>query len=236
MILDICFSPALYPYYKKDNDTVVVVDVFRASTTIITMLFNGAQAVIPVPGVEEARRYRQKGYLTGAERNAVKCDFADFGNSPYDYTPERVSGKEVVFTTSNGTQAIDTARDCQSLFIGGFVNIDMVARRCLEIGNRTVVLCAGWRNRINIEDTLFGGALAERISPENELELGSDAVTMAMNLWSAAKEDTRGWLNSSEHYQRLIKNNAEGDISCCLNENSLPIVPYLNKESGKLIV
>jgi len=98
MILNICLSPALYPFYKKENDTVIVVDIFRACTTICTAFANGASAIIPVADIEEAKRYKSQGYPVGAERNTQKCDFADFGNSPFDYTREKVEGKEIVFT------------------------------------------------------------------------------------------------------------------------------------------
>jgi len=120
MELDICFSPALYPFYRKENDTVIVVDVFRASATLCAMLANGASAVITVADIEEAKQYKSRGYLVGAERNARQCDFADFGNSPYDYTREKVAGKEVVFTTTNGTRAIDAAKNAKQLFVGTF--------------------------------------------------------------------------------------------------------------------
>ncbi|MDR2956036.1 MAG: 2-phosphosulfolactate phosphatase, partial [Prevotella sp.] len=109
MKVEICFSPALYPYYSDKNSekTVVVVDIFRATTTMCAALKNGTRAIIPVASIEEAKEYKEKGYLVGAERNVKRCDFADFGNSPFDYTPNKVNGKEVVFTTTNGTQAID---------------------------------------------------------------------------------------------------------------------------------
>ncbi len=143
MILDLCLSPALYPYYQKENDTVVVVDVFRASATICAMLHNGAAAVIPVADIETARQYKSAGFLVGAERKTRKCDFADFGNSPFDYTREIVDGKEVVFTTTNGTMAIEMGKESRRLFIGTFSNIDALADKCMESPGRIVVICAG---------------------------------------------------------------------------------------------
>ena len=169
MILDLCPSPVLYPHYKKENDTVVVVDVFRASATMCAMLHNGAAAVIPVADIEEARRYKQEGFLVGAERKTRKCDFADFGNSPFDYIREIVTGKEVVFTTTNGTMAIEMGRDSKHLFIGTFSNIDALADRCMNSSDRIVIICAGWNSRINMEDTLFGGAFAEHLLKKNEV-------------------------------------------------------------------
>ena len=128
MILDICLSPALYPFYKKENDTVIVVDIFRACTTICAAFANGASAIIPVADIEEAKQYKLRGYPVGAERNTRKCDFADFGNSPFDYTQEKVKGKEIVFTTTNGTNAIEQSRGCKTLLIGAFSNINALAK------------------------------------------------------------------------------------------------------------
>ncbi len=234
MKLELCPSPALYPYYKSENDTVIVVDVFRASATMCTMLNNGASAIIPVSSSEIAKQYKQKGFLVGAERRTKRCEFADFGNSPFDYTPEKVKGKEVVFTTTNGTKAIEIASECQELFIGTFPNIDAIAERCIENAERVVILCAGWNNRINIEDTLFGGAFAETLMKKNNVEFNSDAIKMSYDLWIKVKGNIKEYIKESDHYKRLISNAAEGDAEYCLTPNSLSIVPSYNKNDGKI--
>lgn len=236
MKLDICFSPALYPFYRKENDTVIVVDVFRASATICTMLANGASAVISVADIEEAKRYKLQGYLVGAERNARKCDFADFGNSPFDYTKEKVAGKEVVFTTTNGTQAINAAKNAKHLFVGTFSNIDVLVQKSVELGERVVILCAGWNNRANVEDTLFGGRFAEKLMEKIEVSLESDAVKMAMELWQSAKANPLDYLKNTEHYHRLIANGVESDAEFCLKENSVSVIPVYDKKLNKLKV
>ena len=234
MILDLCPSPALYPFYRKEDDTVVVVDVFRASATMCAMLHNGATAVIPVADIEEAKQYKSAGFLVGAERKTRKCDFADFGNSPFDYTREIVAGKEVVFTTTNGTMAIEMGKESRRLFIGTFSNIDALADKCMESPGRIVVICAGWNNRVNVEDTLFGGAFAERLSKKADMTPGSDAVRIALTLWHQAKNDPLTYLRQSDHYQRLIDNSATGDAAYCLQENTVSVVPCYHKEEKKL--
>lgn len=234
MKANICFSPALYPYYMKDNETVVIVDIFRASTTICAMLANGASAVIPVADIEDAKRYKSRGYPVGAERNAKKCDFADFGNSPFDYTKEKVLGKEVVFTTTNGTQAIETAKDCNNMFIGAFSNINALAEKCLQLGEDVLVLCAGWNNTVNIEDMLFGSALVEELAKNIDIEFVSDAVRIASHLWNAAKENPIDFVSSSEHYKRLLLRGAEKDIEYCFSRNTISIVPFYNKETKRI--
>jgi 2-phosphosulfolactate phosphatase len=234
MILDLCPSPALYPYYRQEGDTVVVADVFRASATLCAMLHNGASAIITVADIEKAREYKSAGFLVGAERKTRKCDFADFGNSPFDYTRERVEGREVVFTTTNGTMAIEMGQNSKLLFIGTFSNIDALADQCLESSERVVVLCAGWNNRISMEDMLFGGAFAERLSEKGAVTADSDAVRIARVLWQQAKENPLGFLQQSEHYQRLIDNGAEEDAAYCLRENTVSVVPCYDKQDKKL--
>ncbi len=236
MIFDICPSPALYSFYKQENDTVVVVDVFRASTTICAMFNNGATAVIPVSDITLAKKYKSKGFLVGAERDARRQDFADFGNSPFEYTREKVSGKEIVFTTTNGTQAIEAAHECRTLFIGAFANMDAVAERCIAEDKRVVVLCAGWNNKVNIEDILFGAALAEALSQKTEVEIGSDIVRIASHLWNLAKYNPIDFLKTSDHYKRLVKNGVESDAPSCFEANTVSIVPFYDKREGKLKV
>ena len=146
MKIDVCFSPALYPVYHNPEAIVVVVDVFRATTTMAAT-------------VEEAEAYKAKGWLVGAERNVKRCGFADFGNSPFDYTAEKVSGKDIVFTTTNGTRAITIAKSAFRVITGAFINLQAVAGYCVCHKRDVVVLCSGWQDKVNIEDTLFGGAL-----------------------------------------------------------------------------
>lgn len=236
MILDICLSPALYPAYKKEDDVVVVVDIFRASTTMCAAFSNGATAIIPVADIEVAKKFKNEGFLVGAERNTQRVDFADFGNSPFEYTKEKVKGKEIAFTTTNGTRAIEAGKESRSLFIGAFSNIDALAEKCQLAGGRVVVLCAGWNNWVNIEDTLFAGAFAEKLIDVAGATAGSDAVGMSLQLWKRAKNDPIGFVKSTDHYQRLVDNGVESDAAFCLEANTVSVVPKLIKEEGKLRV
>ena len=236
MELEVCLSPALYPAYRQENDRVIVVDVFRATTTICAAFANGARAIIPVAGIQDAERYKAQGFSVGAERNARKCDFADFGNSPFDVTAEKVGGKTIVFTTTNGTQAVEAAKDSAYLLIGAFSNIDVLMEKSIEFGGRVVILCAGWNNRINIEDTLFAGAFAEKLIQKAVIRRLPDSVRIALHLWEKAKSDPLEFVKQTEHYQRLIANHAETDAPFCLQHDTCPVVPYYDKEKGWLSV
>ncbi|MGI6048443.1 MAG: 2-phosphosulfolactate phosphatase [Petrimonas sp.] len=234
MTIDICLSPVLYPSYQKENDTVIVVDVFRATTTMCVAFNNGAEAIIPIADINLAKKYKSEGFLVGAERKTRRVEFADFGNSPFEYTKEKVSGREIVFTTTNGTKAIEVAKDCGQLFIGAFSNIDALIDKCLSTAERIVILCAGWNNKVNIEDTLFGGAFVEKLSKKIEVFFESDAVRMALKLWNLAKDDPIKFVKSSDHYKRLVDNDAESDAAFCFMKNTVPLVPVYEKTNGKL--
>ena len=130
----------------------MVTDVFRATTTICTAFANGCKDIIPVATEAEALTYKGMGYLTGAEHSTERCSFADFGNSPAEYSVARVSGKSLVMKTTNGTIAIKGAADCHSLLIGAFVNLQAVAMRCKELDRDVLIVCSGSDGRICLED------------------------------------------------------------------------------------
>ena len=236
MKVDICFSPALYQYYADSNDKiVVVVDIFRATTTMCAAFKNGAVAIIPVASIEEAQVYKSEGYLVGAERNVKRCDFADFGNSPFDYTADKVKGREVVFTTTNGTQAIETAADAGILTIGAFSNISALADFCIEKQKNVIILCAGWNNRFNIEDTLFGGALTKRLIYRGYTS-ASDATLVALSMWDEATPDILSYIGRAEHVKRLEANNLQDSIEYCLTEDTVHLVPLYSKATKKITI
>ncbi|MDU1892452.1 MAG: 2-phosphosulfolactate phosphatase [Dysgonomonas sp.] len=237
MKVEVCFSPALYPYYKEEgkDKIVVVVDIFRATTTMCAALQNGAASIIPVASIDEAKEYKSKGYLVGAERNVKRCDFADFGNSPFDYTVDKIKNKEVVFTTTNGTQAIEMANDASDLIIGAFSNISSVVDFCIHKQMDVVVLCAGWNNRFNIEDSLFGGALVSRLL-EKGYESASDAVQVALSMWNDAIPDIRKYIDRTEHIKRLEANNLQGSVEYCLTEDTVKLIPIYNKQTKKITI
>ncbi|MDR1881399.1 MAG: 2-phosphosulfolactate phosphatase [Prevotella sp.] len=236
MKVEVCFSPALYPYYAGDNNRItVVVDIFRATTTICAALQNAARSVIPVASVEEARDYKAKGYLVGAERNVKRCDFADFGNSPFDYAAEKVKDMDIVFTTTNGTQAIDMAKDSDILAVGAFSNIDALADFCFGKQKDVCVLCAGWNNRFNMEDSLFGGALARKLIDKG-YNSASDATRVALSMWEEALPDVRSYIDKAEHIKRLEVNSLLDSVAYCLTENTVDLVPVYDRETKRISV
>lgn len=236
MKVDVCFSPALYPFYSAgmSDKIVVVTDIFRASTTMCAAFKNGAKAIIPVASIDEAKVYKEKGYKVGAERNVKRCDFADFGNAPTDYTAEKVSGEEIVFTTTNGTQAIDMASDADCLLVGAFSNLNAIADFCIVRGKDVMILCAGWENKFNIEDTLFGGALADVLIARGGYQSASDATQVALSMWAEAKDNARSYVERTEHIKRLEANGLADSVDYCLAIDTVPLVPRFDRETRKL--
>lgn len=233
--IDICFSPALYPVYHNPEAIAVVVDVFRATTTMAAAFQNGVRSIRPVATIEEAQDYKKKGWLVGAERNVRKCDFADFGNSPFDYTPEKVEGKDVVFTTTNGTKAITIAREAHRVITGAFVNLQAVADYCIRKQRSVVVVCSGWEDKVNMEDTLFGGALADALLSSGYW-LAGDAAIIATDMWKSNKKDPEAYIERTEHIGRLKKNNLADSVPYCLTLNTAAVVPELSIENNTLIL
>jgi 2-phosphosulfolactate phosphatase len=220
----------MYPYYADNEDyMVVVVDVFRATSTICAAFAAGALAVRSVASMHEAEAAKREGQLVGAERNADKCEFADFGNSPFDYLPERLRGKTLIFTSTNGTHALETAKNAAKVVVGAFVNLSTVADFCLKQQKNVLVLCAGWKNRFNMEDTIFAGALAEILLKEGSFSTNSDSAIIALNLWKQAKYDIFDFLKNTEHIVRMQKRFLEKDIKYCLEINKLNVLPLYNK-------
>lgn len=236
MKIDVCFSPALYPVYHNPEAIVVVVDVFRATTTMAAAFKNGVRSIRPVATVEEAQEYKAKGWLVGAERNVKRCDFADFGNSPFDYTPEKVAGKDVIFTTTNGTRAITIARSAYRVITGAFINLQAVADYCLFHERDVVVLCSGWQDKVNTEDTLFGGALVDVLAQTGKYEPATDAATIARDMWTTNKDNLIAYLDPTDHMARLKANHLEDAVPYCLTLSSTDVVPELVIEEEVLIL
>ncbi|MEN9918280.1 MAG: hypothetical protein RL662_716 [Bacteroidota bacterium] len=234
MKVDVCFSPVLYPYYAEPDSIAVVVDIFRATTCMCTALNNGANSIIPVASAEEAKAYHQKGYLVGGERNMIKFDFGNFGNSPNDYAPDKVQGKDIVISTTNGTHAIHQAKEADRLIIGSFSNLSTVADYCITQQKNVLVVCAGWQDKFNLEDTLFGGALAEQLAEKANYNTSSDAAGVALSMWKEAKQDIMTYIKKSEHMKRLETHGLIDVVAFCLQHDTIQVLPVYDKITGKI--
>ncbi len=223
-----CFSPALYPLFADQEAIVVVVDIFRATSAICTALDQGVECMIPVAGLDEAHRYKQQGYLVAAERNAIMQEGFDFGNSPFHYMDPAVKGKTIVISTTNGTQAIEAAKDASVIAIGSFLNISALAEWIKPQGRDVIILCAGWKNKFNMEDSLFAGALAGLLLEDEAFTTLCDSTITAGYLFERAEKDLYGFLENSSHRSRLKNLKLEEDIRYCLTFNTMDTIPVFH--------
>jgi 2-phosphosulfolactate phosphatase len=226
--VDACFSPHLYSIYRDDESIVVIIDILRATSAICTAFEHGAEKIIPVATVEEAREYKLKGYLAGAERDAVQVEGFDFGNSPYSYMGEHIKGQTIVLTTTNGTQAIEAAKHAYKVVVGAFTNFSALCDYLVHEKRNVLLLCSGWKNKFNLEDALFAGAVTEALSSHTELFRLGDAALALKYLYQQAEEDPWKFLAHASHKERLAKLGLKEDIKYCLQKDHTSKIPVLS--------
>jgi 2-phosphosulfolactate phosphatase len=226
--IETVLSPALLHLYDVKGKTVVAIDILRATTTICVAFQHGVKRILPVATPEEAKFFKDFDFLTAAERNAIKVDGFDLGNSPFEYQNPLLENRSIAFTTTNGTKAIKKAKagGASHILIGSFLNIDAVCKRLVEINAPIILLCAGWKDRFNLEDTLYAGAIAYRLKSTHPIECDSTAV--AMQLYENNKHKLAGLAKTSTHAKRFeILHMQTDDVSFCMQENIVNIVPEL---------
>jgi len=225
--LEVCFSPALLKSYQNKDAIVIIIDVLRATSSICAAFASGVSSIIPVSEVEEAREYKRKGFLVAGERDGIVLDFADFGNSPENFSPERVAGKAVAYTTTNGTRTMKLTSEYYLTLIGSFLNADAIVSWVQDSGRDVLFLCAGWKDRFNLEDTLCAGYIADKLIEANKYFTDCDSATAAIDLWSVAKNDLRAYIDKTSHRHRLKSKNLDYCIDLCLTRGVTDIIPVL---------
>ncbi len=234
--LNTCLSPGLLHLYNVSSSIVVIIDVLRATSTIATALHNGAKEIIPVDSVPDCIRIgKEISAITAGERDGQIAEGLQHGNSPFEYSNEFIGGKTLVLTTTNGTKLLHMAhaRGAKEIITGSFPNISKVVAYLLEKNTNIILACAAWKDKVNIEDTLFAGAVTSRI--KEHFDVQCDSTQMAESMFLHAKNDLYEFMKerNATHYHRLTKYHLEKDIRYCLTEDGAPALPmYVN---GKLI-
>lgn len=223
--IQVCLSPALFPFQIDKSANVVVVDILRATSSICEAFKNGVERIIPVSSIEEAMEYKQKGFVVAAERDGIVLDFADFGNSPDNFSSDMVAGKSIAYSTTNGTKTIHIAAACKSVMIGSFLNFTAVCESLLSKSDDVIVLCAGWKDRVNIEDSLFAGAVVDRLLCSGRFTTDCDSAKIARSIWKANEFSSLDYVNTSAQKKRLNKNGLDGCIDYCMSHDVTAIVP-----------
>lgn len=234
--IETILTPALFPF-RTMNDThiCVVNDILRATTSICTAISNGAKAIIPVRTIEQAKEYKDKGYLVAGERIEKTFPFADWGNSALEFTKERVCGNEIVHSTTNGTVAISIASEGnpQEIVIGAFCNLSCLSDYLVAKGKDVQIFCSGWKNTPALEDTVFAGALAEKLLQRGKFENKNDSTNLALALWREAKSDLRAYMEKASHIHRLRKYHMDDVFDYTFQIDTCNVVPKL--EQNKIV-
>lgn len=223
--IDVCLTPELLHLHTIENTIVVVADVFRATSCMVTAFAYGVERIIPVATIEECRDLQQLGYFAAAERNAQKVEGFELDNSPFSYMDERLRGASVAMTTTNGTLAITKSRSAVKVLVGSFLNLDAIVSYLKSQSYDVLVLCAGWKGRFNLEDTLFAGALVERL--KESCMMAEDSAIMAWRIYCQGQDNLIQYLANSSHIRRLQRLGIQKDIAYCLQHDLYDVVPVL---------
>ncbi len=229
--VEVCLSPELIHLFDLKGKIVVVTDILRATSCMTTGLASGVAQIKPVATLDECRGLKEEGYFTAAERNGAKVEGFDIGNSPFSYMEEKFKGKKIATTTTNGTLAITKSTDANEIIIGSFLNLSTVAKHLINTGKDVIIHCAGWKGNYSLEDTLFAGALIEKL--KSDFNLGDDASFSALTGYKASKHNLLDTILGSSHAKRLEKHNIRKDIELCCTIDKFDVLPYL--KNGVLV-
>lgn len=242
MKISLCPSPDLYHLYRREGAVVIVVDIFRATTTMVTAFQAGAEAIRPVDSIEVCQTLGEAhGYLMAAERHVKRCAFAQLGNDPAEYTPEVVSGKRIVMTTTNGTRSIEIARQmgAQSVLVGSYLNLSATVTYCASMGAQEVVVVgAGWQGQASLEDCLYAGAFAYYANTLGVGVASGDMALMMQELWmqhGLTEERSIALHQRSEHFVRLESAGFANVLPYCLTLDTTSVVVGLDKGGEWLV-
>ena len=225
--IEVCFTPAVYHTFHRNEAIVIVVDILRATSAICTAFMNGVKKIIPVATLEEALAYKQKGYMVAAERDGLVRDFADFGNSPYNFTRDKIEGKEIVYSTTNGTNTIMMASKSYQVLIGSYLNYSALVNYLVGSKRDIIILCAGWKEKFNLEDTLFAGALAEAVLKSGYYKSICDSTLASIDLWNVANNNLIEYIDKIAQRHRLKINGLDDVIEYCHTFDLTEKIPVL---------
>ncbi len=232
--IETCFTPKLFGEITPNNENIVVLnDILRATTSICTAFQYGVKEIVPVASNEIARQKKAEGYLVACEQDGKKLDFADLGNSAFNFMIPAIAGQSIVYSTTNGTKALDMIKAGGKVCIGAFVNISALAEWIIKQKRNVILVGSGWKNRFNLEDSLFSGALATKLLASGNYTTQCDSTHAAMDLWSLAERDLFTYLEKIAHRHRLKNLQLDDVLPYTFTPDSCPVVPIL--ENGILI-
>ena len=226
--VEICFSPELIHLHELEGKIVVVVDIFRATSTMVAALANGVTEIKTFASLEECRAMESQGYLIAGERNGVTAEGFILGNSPVAYLNNKYKGLKLAMTTTNGTLAISKSQGASEILIGAFPNLSATVSYLQSRKEDVLIHCAGWKGRFNLEDSLYAGALVKSIEATHASE--EDGSLAMKALFEKEGHNLKGFLSQASHAKRLQNHNIESDIDFCLTLDLYPSVAKVESE------
>ncbi len=231
-------SPSLLNLYDASGSIVVIIDVLRATSTIATALYNGANAVIPVETVQECIDMGKRvNAIIAGERDGKIAEGLQYGNSPFEYSKNFIQGKTLILTTTNGTRMLHMALQmgAKQIITGSFPNLSAVSNYLIAQNQSVILACSAWKNRVNLEDTLFAGAVIHKI--KKYFTIHCDASNMAESLYLQGKKDAYMFMKkrNATHYHRLTSYGLEKDICYCLTPDIANVLPIYTGEKLALV-
>ena len=234
-VLHTVLSPRLLDIYDCTNSIVVIIDVFRATSTIATALYNGATKIIPVDAVDKCIEIGKiTGGITAGERDGKVIEGLQYGNSPTEYPRSFIEGKTLVLTTTNGTKLLHMALQAgaSEVITGTFPNLSAVCDFLIKEKKNVILGCSGWKDKFNLEDTLFAGAVINRV--KENFTIHCDSSLMAEEMYVKHKDDMLSFIQNLTHWHRLGKFGLEKDLEYCVTEDLANVLPIF--KNGNLIV
>jgi 2-phosphosulfolactate phosphatase len=226
-------SPRLLDIYNCTNSIVVIIDVFRATSTIATALYNGAKKIIPVDSVEKCIAIGNSTHnsITAGERDGKVIEGLQYGNSPAEYPKSFIDGKTLVLTTTNGTKLLHMALQAgaDEVITGSFPNLQAVCNFLVQQNKNVLLGCSAWKDRFNIEDAFFAGAVVNNI--QEHFTVHCDSSFMAQELYINNAANRYQFIRKLTHWHRLEKFGLQKDLEYCVTENVANVLPIYKNES-----
>lgn len=227
--IDVFFSVQTFQEEELRGKSAVIIDILRATSSIVTAINSGAKKIIPVEDMSDAvkiaRTMDQNDYLLCGEKDGVKIDGYHLGNSPLEYTEEAVANKTLIFNTTNGTKAIKKASLANRIYIGSFLNQQSILNALQEHDDEVVLICSGWRGRLALEDTMFAGSLIHKLCNGNLPDATKDGAKVAFGLYEKFGGNLEEAIGKSDHAYRLRNLVSEDDVPFCCNLDAFDVLP-----------
>ena len=226
--LSVCLSPKLFECYNTENNIIVIIDLFRATSVISTAFEFGISKIIPVTSLEDALKFKnKKNHILAAERNTKLVEGFNYGNSPYHYMEKNIIGKTLVLTTTNGTKAINLAKG-NKIITASYINFHSVVNYLNSSNNDVTILCSGWKNFLNLEDTILAGHIALVLMKNGLFSSDCESVKISKQIYLNSRGDVLEFLSNSAYRKRNNSEELIRDTEFCLKPKiKSQIVPML---------